>query len=236
MGQEYVVSTEPVKGNTYDNKGESGGQLVVWRLGLDGIQSAAPDGLFEVHKKPDNLPPPKGQRVVFKSSAEGDHEGVAFTRLYGLAPADGQQQRRGGGSSNNSRGSGEGPGLRWQSKPYQSSAEHPRNEARTIHTVGVGAAPAILEQWWTIGIAPQPKDQAEYWEQFGAVVKVVRDSYRGPLERASGAAPAQPAAQQPEPAQAPGGDVPADAADLPAAQPVAAAAPSGGNSDDDIPF
>lgn len=237
MATTYKVSTEPVEGNTYENKGDSGGHLTVWRLGLEEAQSVAPDGLFELHKKKGNAPPKPGDEISVKRTAEVEHNGVKGTRLY---LDSGWKPGQGGGSGK--RDQGEGPGARWQSKPYQSSAEHPRNEARTIHTVGLGAAPVILEQWWTAGIQQQPKTVEEYWTQFGAVVKRVRDSYQGPLERASRAhegGQAPPAAQSSPAEQAAAtqatAEVPADTTDLPPAAPV----PAGGataNDDEDIPF
>lgn len=207
---EYKVSTDPVKGREYTNK--HGTDLTVWRLGLEEARSAAPDGLFELHKK--KAPPQRGEKIEVDRTQEGEFNGEKFTRLF---LADTYQPSDGGGGGRDA----EGPGLTWQSKPYNSSAEHPRNEARVIHTASLGNVPAYIDQLLTMSLVQQPQTEDEYWALVGRVAGRLTKSYKKVLERTE---------PPPEQSSLPVEEVPTDREGL---EPQPALAGAG---DADIPF
>lgn len=212
---EHVVSTEAAFGREYE-KGDK--TFHVWRIGLQDARSDAPDGLFELHKVKGNAPPKPGEKITVKDTRADTYEGVPFTRLYldsGYRPG-----QNGGG------GAGKGGG----GKDFERRPEHPRNEARFIHTSCLSSAPAFIDQMLTLNIQKTPGSWDEYFELVGRVVNKLRGSYQGPLERVS-PPPATP------PVQFPQQEVPADTEGLPGTngepptpESVASAA------DDDIPF
>lgn len=167
----YTVSTDPIRGREYTNKHKT--QLTVWRLGLENAKSSAPDGLFELHKKEGNAPPSVGEQLDVDRHYQGqDNQGVPFTRLY-LASQQGQQQSSGGSG---------GGGGKFDRRP-----EHPRNEARMIHTSSLSAAPTYIEQMLTMSVVEQPKDEDAYWKLVDRVVFRLTRSY----DRAMESEPAQ---------------------------------------------
>jgi hypothetical protein len=188
----HKVSTDPVRAREYDSKH---GKMVVWRLGLEGVESTAPDGLFELHKKPGNEPA-RGDALQVKRRQEGEFNGEPFVRLF-LDYTDGG-----------------GDGGKFDRRP-----EHPRNEARMIHTSALSAAPVYIEQMLTLSVVDQPADEAAYWALVSAVASRLTRTYARVLEGHAQAATG--------PENGAGGEIPADARDL---QPAKAAA------DDELPF
>lgn len=116
----------------------------------------------------------------------------------------------------------EGPGLTWRSAPYERGAEHPRNEARAIHTSAVSAAPAYYELLRTEGVIPQAPDKASMLNTLSGIVAWLEGGYGPVLDAVS--APASGAGQNGAERQQ---EIPADTEGL---QPAATAA------DESIPF
>ena len=198
MGGDYTVSTEPAKGREYTNK--HGTALTVWRFGLAEARSGAPDGLFELHRV---KPPPKaGEKLAVERTQKGEFNDVPFTRLFLADTYQGGSGSGGGGSDN-----------------YDRRPEHPRNEARMIHTSAVSAAPDYYRLFREENLLAKPDslDEAK-----SALRDIVGELERGYLVALAGLA---------GPASAPqvAAEVPADTEGL---QPAAA----GVKSDDDIPF
>lgn len=200
----YTVSTQPVQSRTYPNK--HGGNLVVWRLGLQDAESAAPDRLFELHKKEGNEPR-LGDVLDVERSQEGEFNGEPFVRLF-LAKPQGVGSSSAGGSSQ-----GSNDPSRFDRKP-----EHPRNEARIIHTSALSAAPGYINQMLAMGWLAAPKDEDAYWALVAQVAGRLRKSYQGALGAAE-------SPQQTLPPQ----EVPADTAGLTNGGAAAKAT-------DDVPF
>jgi hypothetical protein len=130
----------------------------------------------------------------------------------------------GQGSPPGQRAQGEGPGLTWQNKPYNSSAEHPRNEARMIHTACLSSAPVYIEQMLTASVVGQPKNPDEYWALVSQVVGRLSRTYA-----AAFAGAAAPSAHPSSPSSN-GGEVPADMSGL--GQPPSQAS----MADESVPF
>jgi hypothetical protein len=84
-----------------------------------------------------------GQRVEGWKNAEKG--------TFGWAKPKGQGQR-------SSSAGGSGPGLQWRSAPYERGAEHPRNEARIVHTVGLSEAREYYRLFREENFMEKPKD------------------------------------------------------------------------------
>lgn len=94
------------------------------------------------------------------------------------------------GSRSSSQSSG--PGLEWRSAPYERGAEHPRNEARAIHTSALSAAPAYYELLRTEGVIPQAQDKPSALNTLAGIVRWLESGYAPVLAAVSGPAQASP--------------------------------------------
>lgn len=193
MSQGTYKITEARQGRTYTGKH---GDLVVWQVTLENAQPENGAAAFELHKKPGNTPQP-GDVIEVDRFAPGEHDGAPYVRIFAAS------QQSAGGSTSSSAGG--------DSKNFDRRPEHPRNEARMIHTSAMSAAPSYIEQMLTIGVAAQPKDEDAYWALVGHVAGRLAKSY----EKALGDTGAAPAASQGRsngsPQQA---EVPGDTAEL----------------------
>lgn len=119
--------------------------------------------------------------------------------------------RQGGGGN---RGGGGKDDKNFDRRP-----EHPRNEARMIHTSSLSAAPSYISQMLAMGFLEVPKDEESYWLLVSATATRLTKSYRGVLKGTESAPVSQP--------QLNGGEVPADTAGL---------TPAPAGVSDDVPF
>lgn len=125
-------------------------------------------------------------------------------------------------------GGGSGPGLSWKSAPYERGAEHPRNEARAIHTSAISAAPGYYELLRTEGVIPKAEDKASMLNTLAGIVTWLESGYLPVLDAVSAQAlPVPPAAPQSASNGAPPPEVPADTEGL---------TPAPAGVSDDVPF
>lgn len=190
---EYTVTTTPMAARTYPNKNKAGSNLVVWRLGLQDAQSAAPDGLFELHMNEGNDPPAVGDTLDVERFITGEFSQVPFSRIKKVWKQDGGDKSSGGGGGKDD---------------FERRPDHPINMARALHTSALSSTPVFIDQMLTIGAVPQPSTEAEYWALVGRVCGRLRASYPDAvLAQADGP-------QAGSTAQNGGGEVPADTTGL----------------------
>lgn len=108
----------------------------------------------------------------------------------------GEHAKRGGSTSSTS-----------SSDKFDRRPEHPRNEARMIHTSALSAAPTYINQMLAMGWLEVPKDEDAYWQLVTRVAGRLARSYQGAISATEQAPSPQP--------QLNGGEVPADMSGLP---------------------
>lgn len=81
----------------------------------------------------------------------------------------------GGGSPNGGQRRSAAPDAKFDRRP-----DHPRQEARAIHTSALSAASAYIEQALTINAVAQPKDWEEYWTLVEMVIGKLEATYTLP--------------------------------------------------------
>ena len=178
------------------------GDKVVYYVRLENVVAETPNQAFELHKQATSKPPEPGHKLDVKRFDKGDHNGVPFVRIYQ------NFTERSGGSG----GSG-------GSDNYDRRPEHPRNEARMIHTSALSAAPDYYRLMREENIIAKPEGQQEFWAALRAVAGELTLTYKSALAGLAGPATSPQVAAE----------VPADTEGL---QPAA----GGAQTDDDIPF
>lgn len=179
------------------------GEKQVWLVRLENARAETPSGLFELHKKQDSKPPEPGDTLNVERFIPGDFQGEPFVRIKQVY----NQAARGSGDS----------------KSFDRRPEHPRNEARMIHTSALSAAPAYIEQMLTVGALEQPSSEDDYWSLVSRVAGRLARSYEAALRGIEGGQQQVP----PPAAGSNGGEVPADASGL---------VPAPAGVADDVPF
>lgn len=194
QGTYKVLSAQP--GREYS---DSYGAKRVYMVALENATAESASGLFELHKKQDSKPPEPGDLLNVERFIPGEFQGEQFVRIKQVY----NQAARSG-----------------DSKSFDRRPEHPRNEARMIHTSALSAAPAYIEQMLTVGVLAQPSSEDDYWSLVSRVAGRLARSYAGALAGTE-------SPQRELPVVSNGGEVPADVAGL---------APAPAGVDDDVPF
>ena len=163
----YTI-TEARQGRTYENK-KGPGNLTVWYVALENARAESPDGSFELHKKEDSDPPKVGDLIDVEKSWAGEYNGDKFVRIkqvYNPTATDGRGVNSDAGGK------------------FDRRREHPRNEARMIHTSALSATPGYIEQMLTLSLVKAPQDEDEFWKLVGHVATRLTRSYERAMEPA----------------------------------------------------
>lgn len=214
MTQTYRIAS--IGGPTLWEEGSPKGDYFATLQGFDGE-------VLIFHDSSSNYDAPKVGDELFGTVEKDKRGNLRFKRASRNRST--QSSTGGGGGSRQS----EGPGLSWRSAPYERGAEHPRNEARAIHTSALSAAPAYYELLRTEGVLDQAKDKPSMLDTLAGIVLWLEGGY-GPVLDAV-VAPGAGAAQEPAQGRLNGGpqeEIPADRTDL---APAAAT-----TADEDLPF
>ena len=93
------------------------------------------------------------------------------------------KRRSGSGSGGGSSSTGGGGGT--DGKSFDRRPEHPRNEARMIHSNALTAAPAYYELLRTEGVIPQAQSKAAALDTLAGITRWLENGYAPILEQAA---------------------------------------------------